>query len=85
MCPRARADAMCDCSLEDYRSRPAQPDKNHQTYRSPCGRMGFIGPADASAAYWAFEFENRSSRLRSCLQVTAATASRKGDELWPSR
>ena len=41
---------MCDYSLEEYRSRPAQQGEMYQTYRFPSGSVGFIAPGDTSTA-----------------------------------
>ena len=41
---------MCDYSLEEYRSRPAQEGEKYQTHRFRSGSVGFIAPGDTSTA-----------------------------------
>ena len=41
---------MCDCSLETYRSRPAQLGEKYETHKFPSFSIGFIAPGDPSTA-----------------------------------
>ncbi len=41
---------MCDYSLEDYRSRPAQAGEKYETCCFPSGTVGFIAPGDGLTA-----------------------------------
>jgi hypothetical protein len=43
-------EAMCDYSLEAYRSRPAQLGERYETHQFPSYSIGFIAPGDASTA-----------------------------------
>jgi hypothetical protein len=43
-------DAMCDYSLEAYRSRPAQVGERYETHRFESYSIGFIAPGDPSTA-----------------------------------